>query len=65
MEKYSVDAYVCGHDHNLQHIRNMSGDGMDYVVSGAGGAGLYRYRPSNEDVIRQVGTLLVAPIDEL
>jgi hypothetical protein len=54
MEKHSVDAYICGHDHNLQHTRNMTGTGMDYVLSGAGGAGLYRYDPANDDYIRRV-----------
>ena len=54
MEQYSVDAYICGHDHNLQHIRSISGTGMDHVICGAGGAGLYRYRPENEEYILAV-----------
>jgi len=31
--KYNVSGYFCGHDHNLQHIRENS---VEYVVSGAG-----------------------------
>jgi predicted MPP superfamily phosphohydrolase len=54
MEKYNVDAYVCGHDHNLQHMRNVSGEGMDYVLSGAGGAYPYRFNLQNAEYIRQV-----------
>lgn len=34
LKQYRVNAYVCGHDHNLQHFRD---DGVDYVVSGGGG----------------------------
>jgi tartrate-resistant acid phosphatase type 5 len=33
-EKYGVQAYFCGHDHDLQHLRD--GGGVDYVLSGAG-----------------------------
>lgn len=33
LERYKVDAYLCGHDHTLQHLRS---DGIDYFVSGAG-----------------------------
>ncbi|MBC8109597.1 MAG: metallophosphoesterase [Verrucomicrobia bacterium] len=37
LEKYKVQAYFCGHDHNLQyhHLPNTS---VHYLVSGAGGA---------------------------
>jgi tartrate-resistant acid phosphatase type 5 len=34
LEKYRVAAYMCGHDHNLQHIQD--GSSVDYFVSGAG-----------------------------
>lgn len=33
LQKYKVSAYMCGHDHNLQHIND---DGVEYFVSGAG-----------------------------
>lgn len=35
MDKYHVQAYICGHDHNLQHNRP-TGSYTDYFVSGAG-----------------------------
>ncbi len=34
LEKYSVQAYLCGHEHNLQHL-NPHGT-IDYLVSGTG-----------------------------
>jgi len=33
MRKYKVDAYICGHDHTLQHLRQ---DNLSYFVSGNG-----------------------------
>ena len=33
LEKYNVTAYMCGHDHNLQHITD---SGVQYYVTGAG-----------------------------
>ena len=33
MEKYNVDAYISGHDHNLQHYYE---NGVHYYVSGLG-----------------------------
>jgi tartrate-resistant acid phosphatase type 5 len=33
LHAHHVQAYVCGHEHDLQHL---SVDGVDYVVSGAG-----------------------------
>ena len=33
LEKYNVTSYMCGHDHNLQHI---SDAGVEYFVTGAG-----------------------------
>ncbi|CAI8034749.1 Tartrate-resistant acid phosphatase type 5 [Geodia barretti] len=35
LEKYNVSSYLCGHDHNLQHIRESSSP-VDYFVVGAG-----------------------------
>ncbi|HEY0262250.1 MAG TPA: hypothetical protein VGB95_04440, partial [Chitinophagales bacterium] len=34
-EKYSVQAYIAGHDHDLQH-QQPKGSKIDYFVSGAG-----------------------------
>ncbi|XP_077981556.1 tartrate-resistant acid phosphatase type 5-like [Glandiceps talaboti] len=35
LEKYDVTAYLCGHDHNLQHLKENSSS-VDYFVIGAG-----------------------------
>jgi acid phosphatase len=35
-DKYKVQAYICGHEHNLQHLKP-TGSYTDYIVSGAGG----------------------------
>ncbi|KAI6646617.1 Tartrate-resistant acid phosphatase type 5 [Oopsacas minuta] len=35
LEKYKVTAYLCGHDHNMQHLREQ-GSVVDYFVIGAG-----------------------------
>lgn len=34
-----VDFYICGHDHNLQHVRPEGG--VHFFVAGGGGAGTY------------------------
>ena len=38
-----ADAYIAGHDHNLQALRPE--DGVHFYVAGGGGAGLYDLRP--------------------
>lgn len=43
-----VDAYICGHDHNLQALRP-EGD-VRFYVAGGGGAGLYNVRPYERSV---------------
>jgi acid phosphatase len=37
LEKYNVDMYMAGHDHDMQHLRKRDGI-VDYFVSGAGSA---------------------------
>ena len=32
-----VDVYICGHDHDLEHLRS---DGMEFLICGGGGAKL-------------------------
>jgi hypothetical protein len=32
-----VDAFICGHDHDLEHLR---ADGMEFLICGGGGAKL-------------------------
>lgn len=40
-----VDLYLCGHDHNLQELKEENG--VHFFVSGGGGAGLYDFRVPN------------------
>ena len=35
LEKYQVQAYICGHEHNMQHER-LNGSYVDYFICGAG-----------------------------
>ncbi len=35
-DKYNVQFYFCGHDHDMQHLREKNGK-VDYIVTGAGG----------------------------
>ncbi len=35
-DKYHVQFYFCGHDHDLQHLREKNSQ-VDYIVTGAGG----------------------------
>lgn len=39
LAKGGVSAYVCGHDHNLQHVRPEQG--VHFFIAGGGGAGTY------------------------
>lgn len=48
LQKYNVDAYFCGHEHNLEHLRRK---GVDYYVMGAG-AFLDDSRTEDDDVAR-------------
>jgi hypothetical protein len=36
LEKYNVQFYICGHDHDFQHARVKTGT-VDYIVTGTGG----------------------------
>lgn len=35
-EKYHVQFYICGHDHDMQHLKEKNGT-VNYIVTGAGG----------------------------
>ncbi len=43
LEKYKVHMYLCGHDHDLQHLE-LDGLKTSFVVSGGGGARLYKQK---------------------
>jgi len=51
--QYGVDLYLAGHDHNLQYIRAVDGQGPDYVVNGAGGSLWYTYEEEAEMRLRE------------
>ncbi len=42
LEKNGVHLYLCGHDHDLQHLE-LEGHRTSFVVSGGGGAKLYEH----------------------
>ena len=43
-----ADAYICGHDHNLQALRPEGN--LHFYIAGGGGAGLYQLRPYDRSV---------------
>ncbi len=36
LEKYNAQFYICGHDHDFQHLREKNGN-VEYIVTGTGG----------------------------
>jgi 3',5'-cyclic AMP phosphodiesterase CpdA len=57
LDKYEVDMYLAGHDHNQQHLKyfDREDNDIDYVVTGAGGALISRYIADNEDIVNGLG----------
>lgn len=45
LKRHGVDFYLCGHDHNLQHLRLPDRD-TDFVISGGGGRGTRDLQPN-------------------
>lgn len=45
LERHAVPLYLCGHDHDLQHLE-LEGLATSFVISGGGGADLYEVVPS-------------------
>ena len=37
MKKYGVTAYICGHEHHLEHIARADQPGVHFLISGGGG----------------------------
>lgn len=54
LEKYKVDAYINGHDHNLQHIKR-SNSSVHFFTSGGGSKAFKGLRPYS----REAGVLFV------
>ncbi len=58
LEKAGADVVFCGHNHLYERTRAIrggrvvpDGQGVFYVISGAGGGGLYREKPDHPDYI--------------
>ena len=52
-EKSGVHLYLCGHDHDLQHLE-LEGLKTTFVISGGGGAPLYKHEPPRKGSVTQV-----------
>jgi hypothetical protein len=48
----NVDLYVCGHDHNIEHLRS---DGIEFFVSGGGGAHLRAAKNTRSESVFTTG----------
>ena len=48
--KGRADVYIAGHDHNLQHLK--AEGGVEFFVSGGGGAGLYELGPHERSLFK-------------
>lgn len=53
LRTHPFSLYLAGHDHNLQHLE-VEGYNSSFVVSGAGGAGLYEVKDSTRGFARQI-----------
>jgi hypothetical protein len=51
-KQHHVDAYVCGHEHDLQHLREPGG-GTDWLVAGGGGRSLHDFEKNAETQFAQ------------
>jgi 3',5'-cyclic AMP phosphodiesterase CpdA len=45
-----VDLYICGHDHNLQHVKPEGG--VHFIVAGGGGAGTYELKDYERTIFK-------------
>jgi tartrate-resistant acid phosphatase type 5 len=52
-ENHGVHLYLCGHDHDLQHLE-LDGKKTSFVISGGGGAGLRPHEKSRKGAISNV-----------
>jgi hypothetical protein len=50
IKDHPVSLCLAGHDHTMQHLR-VDGYSPSFIVSGAGGAGLYDVRPSERGFV--------------
>lgn len=61
LNKYGVQAYICGHDHNLQHME-VPGDQTQYILSGAGSQVRGGFRGSNNTRFQYDGSGFVSVV---
>jgi len=50
LQSGGVDLYICGHDHNLQHVRPEGG--IHFFVAGGGGAGTYELKEYERTIFK-------------
>jgi 3',5'-cyclic AMP phosphodiesterase CpdA len=48
LKKASVPLYLCGHDHNMQHLQ-IEGQPTSFIVSGGGGQNLHPVKPHERE----------------
>ena len=54
LEKHGVHVYLCGHDHDMQHLE-LEGFRTSFVLSGGGGARLYKHEKTRKgSVVKDV-----------
>ena len=49
LQEHRVHAYLCGHDHDLQHLE-LEGRFTSHIISGGGGANTRKLQPSHDNV---------------
>ena len=59
--QYGVDIYLCGHDHQLQHMSNVENVDVDYFISGGGGSPLSSRL--DEEVVNQLNQTYGIKVD--
>jgi tartrate-resistant acid phosphatase type 5 len=53
LQAHKVSIYLSGHDHNLQHLK-VDGHKTSFIVSGAGGAGLYEVKEAQRGYAQKI-----------
>jgi len=54
-ERFGVDLFIAGHDHNLQHLAKSAVVDVDYIVTAGGGRGLYAFDVRGNQTLSQMG----------
>ena len=64
MQKYDVDVYLAGHDHNHEHWQLKDAPDMDHVITGGGGKERYGFEEEAYIKMRELGMELLYFKDE-